>query len=92
MNSLCGLCVYIIQVAIVGRQLPSAPSSALDANPQIGPSTVSDPSLTSGDSRTFSKRRCGWLIYPAPDDSSAVDYTKEVMDDDEDGVVDSPLI
>ena len=92
MDSTCGCGVYIIQVASSGRQLRSAPSSARDANPQIGPSTVSNPSFTSGDSRTFSERRRGILIYPAPDDASAVDYTKEDMEDDEDGVVDSPLI
>ncbi len=92
MVSLCGSGVYIIQVATVGRQLPSAPSLATHANPLIGPSTVSDPSFTSGDSRTFSERQRGRFIYPAPDDASAVDYTKEDMDDDDDGVVDSHLI
>jgi hypothetical protein len=89
---MCGYGVCIIQVASSGRQLRSAPSSAWDANPQIGPSTVSNPSFTSGDSRTFSERRRGILIYRAPDDASAVDYTKEDMEDDEDGVVDSPMI
>lgn len=92
MDSLSGLGVFINQVPSVGRQLSPNPSCALEANHVIGPSTVSDPSFTSEDSRTFSERRRGWLIYCAPDDASAVDYTKEDMDNDDDGVVDSPPI
>lgn len=92
MDSLCKMGVFINQVAAVGRQLSPLPSCALDANLVLGPSTVSDPSITSEDSRTFSERRRGRLIYCAPDDASAVDYTKEDMDNDEDGVVDSPPI
>lgn len=78
-----------MQVAPVGRQLTSAPLLVSDANPPIGPSTVSDPSFTSGDSRTPSEMEQGRFIFFAPDDASAVDYAKEDMDDDDDGVVNS---
>lgn len=84
--------LYILQVSRSAWLCPSAPSAAFRANPEIGPSTVSDPSFTSEDCRTFSERQRGCLIYPAPDDASAVDYTKEDMDDDEDGVVNSSLV
>lgn len=83
--------MYIIQVAAPGCQLPFAPSVAQNANPVIGASTVSEPSFTSGDSRTFTERQQGRFFFPAADDTSAVDYTKEDLDDDNDGVVDSLL-
>lgn len=91
MGSVCGFGVCIIQVASVGRQVATASSSALDANCEIGPSIVSNPSFTSEGSRTFSKRRRRWLIYLAPD-TPAVDYMKQDTEDDKDGVVDNPPI
>lgn len=83
--------LYIIQVAAIGRQLPFDPKLAQNAKLLIGPSTVSDASFTSGDSNTFSERQRGRFFFPAADDASAVDYSKD-MDDDSDGVVDSYLI
>lgn len=83
--------MFIIQVAPPGCQIPFAPSVAQNANPLIGASTVSEPSSTSGDSRTFTERQQGRFFFPAADDASAVDYTKEDLDDDNDGVVDSLL-
>ena len=91
-DSICSSLVYILQVSRTGCHLPSAPLTTLPAHFQIGPSTVSDPSFTSADSRTPSERQRGCLICPAPDNASAVDCTKEDMDDDEDGVVDSPFV
>lgn len=77
----------VIQVPTVTRQVASP-----FVNPVIGPSTVSDPSFNSEGSRTLSELQQGRFIFPAPDDASAVDYTKEDMDDDDDGVVDSHAI
>lgn len=81
-----------MQVSRAGCHLPLAPFATIRINHKIGPSTVSDSSFISEDSKTFTKRQRGCLIYPTLNDASTVGSTKKEMHDDEDGVLDSSLV